>query len=52
MPFRPSSSPAFYAIAIAPLTVLQLASPTVAGALVVSISAAYTLRELMARRKP
>lgn len=48
-----SSGPHVYAVAtIASLTVLQLASPAVAGALIVSISAAHTLRELCARRKP
>ena len=51
--FRPpSSSPNLYAIAIGPIAVLHLASPTIAGALTAAIGAVYTLRELMARRKP
>ncbi|WP_331763130.1 hypothetical protein OG571_47325 (plasmid) [Streptomyces sp. NBC_01369] len=48
-----SSGPNFYALAAIPaLTVLQLASPTAASALILSIGAAHTLRELLARRKP
>lgn len=51
MSFRPSSSPAFSAIAIAPLTVLNLAQPTLAGALAQAIAMAIGLRELLVQRK-
>ncbi|WP_406163927.1 hypothetical protein OG298_45125 (plasmid) [Streptomyces sp. NBC_01005] len=48
-----SSGPHRYALATIPaLTVLQLTSPTAAGALILGISAAHTLRELLDRRKP
>lgn len=50
--FRPGSSHHFPAIAIAPITALNLAQPTLAGALAQAIAMALGLRELLHRRKP
>ena len=50
--FRPGSSQHLPAITLAPLTALNLAHPTLAGAIAQAIATALGLRELLARRKP